>query len=80
MLYTTVNYQNVPFAKMIHERDLPDEQKVQPAPSFYSATEVILLKRKPLTSTTVLLFKLCEHEAVKDHSRQQGEKMSKKKE
>lgn len=55
----------------------PEEQKVQPAPSFYSATGVMLLKRKPLTSTRVLLLRLCEH-VVKYHSRQQDEKMFKK--
>lgn len=56
------------------KRIYPEEQKVQPAHSFYSATGVILLKRKPLTSTTVFLFRLREHEALKHHSRQQGEK------
>lgn len=39
------------------KRIYPEEQKVQPAHSFYSATGLILLKRKPLTSTTMFLFR-----------------------
>lgn len=52
--------------KRIH----PESLKVQPAHSFHSATGVILLKRQPLTSTTMFLFKLCERRALKHHSRQ----------
>lgn len=47
------------------KRIYPEEQKVQPAHSFHSATEVILLKRQLLTSTIVFLFRLCEYAALK---------------
>ena len=45
-----------------------EELKVQTARSFYSATGVKLLKRQLLTSTTMFLFRLCKHEALKHRS------------
>lgn len=48
------------------KRIYPEGWKVQPAHSFYSATGAILLKRKPLTSTIVLLLRLSEQEVLKN--------------
>lgn len=56
------------------KRIYPEELKVQTAHSFYTATGVKLLKTQLLTSTTMFLFRLCEYEALKHHSRQQQKK------
>lgn len=54
------------------ERIYPEGWKVQPAHSFYSATGAILLKRKPLTSTVVLLLRFSEQEVLKNDQGEGG--------